>query len=338
MKKMLYIVLLICFTSFGVAETSFYTINKNTQELILLSDKNKYEVIMKLDFVANGAVSLEINPIDNSLFALVSNGELYRINLQNFEYKLLCKLESNSVDVNGSWRGLSINNRKDIYVFNEETGSEQGRLFKIVDLANGIVEPSSGFKSGSASVLGVEFDGSNKLWTVEQCCHHSLKVFNGFTGQVINLFKNPVSVQYPEDLAYFDIEDVMIGIDIKNEFTANVTDFFYVDRETGVTEVFRTVEGNFTGVAEKSIALSVEKEKVVVDINIYPNPTTNKFTIESDKNISNIRVFSPTGYIIFERNNFANRLDFDLSDFGSGIYFVEFQFNGNKYLKKVIKN
>ncbi len=338
MKKIIIILSLFCFVNSAFAELSFYTINKNTQELILLSDKDKYEVIMKLDFVNKGAISLEFNPIDNSLFALISNGDLYKISLDNFNYNLISTIKSNSVDINGSWRGISINNRNDIYIFNEESGSAQGRLFKIINLGNGTVEPSSGFKSGSASILGIEFDESNKLWTVEQCCNHTLKVFSGFTGQVINLFKTPVTVQYPEDLAYFEFEDMMIGIDTKNEYTADMTDFFYINRENGTTEVFRSLDGNFTGVAEKSSALSIEKERFIIDLSIYPNPTTNKFTIQSDNILDYVRVYTSTGYILFEEKVFNQKIDFDLSEFSSGVYFIEIEYKGNKILKKIIKN
>lgn len=320
-------------------EISFLTINKQTNELVRVSSDNDFESLGELNFLDGSSISLETIPNTSSIYLLKGNGELYLINTNNLEHSLLCTLNSPNEDINGSWRGISINNRGDIYVFNEVGGSEEGKLYKLLDLQSGLVEQASNKSSGSPSILGIEFDNSNRLWAIEQCCKHNLRVFSGFTGESISYHKNSVSINYPEDLAYFEGQEILIGIDIKNEFTADKTDYFFADRETGITTIFATLEGNFTGVAEISETSSVERifDNEIYTANIYPNPTSDIFTISSENTISNIRVYNSTGFLLLEFNNPTTKLDVDLSNYASGVYIIEYEINNNSYIKKVAK-
>lgn len=333
------LILMLSTIYFGFAQDiKFYTINKQSNELVLVSKSNEYEVLGKLDFLDGSSISMDINPKNNLIYLLKGNGEIYTIDPKTIETNFISTLSNPIIDIKGSWRGITFNINGEMFTFNEESGSEQGRLYKVLDVQTGIFDYKTAYKSGSPSILGIEFDNDNRLWTIEQCCNHRLGVFNGFTGQLLNIHNKAVSINYPEDLAFFENEDILIGIDIKNEYTADKTDFFYADRKTGETEIFATLEGNYTGMAEYNSFLSVEKEEIVYNVSIYPNPTSDKVTIKSDDLISSVKLYSMSGYIVYEYNSNLKSLDIDISEYTSGTYILEYEINNTLFLKKIIKN
>ncbi|MES2133401.1 MAG: T9SS type A sorting domain-containing protein [Bacteroidota bacterium] len=75
-------------------------------------------------------------------------------------------------------------------------------------------------------------------------------------------------------------------------------------------------------------------------INIYPNPTTSKFSIEFNAaSVQSVIVYDAIGKVIIEKNVDANStsLTIDLSDVKSGIYFAKMNSGGNMIMKKIIK-
>ncbi len=65
------------------------------------------------------------------------------------------------------------------------------------------------------------------------------------------------------------------------------------------------------------------EEPAAVDINIFPNPTRNKFTVESSEKIVHIRLIDVTGNVI--KDKAADGLSYELNVHGlqTGIYFIE---------------
>ncbi len=71
-------------------------------------------------------------------------------------------------------------------------------------------------------------------------------------------------------------------------------------------------------------------------IKLYPNPTTSKIFVNYKAEPISISVCDLTGKKLIEFNNaFVNEID--LSEFGDGIYFINFKFNNNTETKKIIK-
>lgn len=74
-----------------------------------------------------------------------------------------------------------------------------------------------------------------------------------------------------------------------------------------------------------------------IDAEVYPNPSTGLFTINSDK-VENIRVFNLLGSeILFEAGTQGNRAQIDLSAAKNGIYLVQFTANGSTVTRKIVK-
>jgi len=76
---------------------------------------------------------------------------------------------------------------------------------------------------------------------------------------------------------------------------------------------------------------------------IYPNPTTNKITLDvtnESKGDVLIKIYNVSGKLYFEENSIKNHAGFtkqiDVSIYNRGIYFVELQFNDHKAVRKLI--
>ena len=76
--------------------------------------------------------------------------------------------------------------------------------------------------------------------------------------------------------------------------------------------------------------LGVSENEMADDFSTYPNPTDGIFTIQFTQEVSesvSVRILNVEGKIIFEEklHNFSGKYSkqFDLSQFGSGVYVVE---------------
>lgn len=68
--------------------------------------------------------------------------------------------------------------------------------------------------------------------------------------------------------------------------------------------------------------------------NIYPNPVSNYFKIESKETLSNVEVYSIQGQSI---KSFIPQNKYDISDLSTGIYFVKIKANNKESTKRIIK-
>jgi len=93
---------------------------------------------------------------------------------------------------------------------------------------------------------------------------------------------------------------------------------------------------NILNVANVGIAdLSSDK----TNIHIFPNPITDKFTIEmNNQNVSfNLKILNAVGQVILNKKIINNVEQIDLSGQSAGIYFVKLQSTNNTITKKIIK-
>lgn len=70
----------------------------------------------------------------------------------------------------------------------------------------------------------------------------------------------------------------------------------------------------------------------VNEINIYPNPATDFFTIDSKEKIERIEMYNSIGKIVFSTT--VNKNSFDVSGFKKGIYFINLYTKDNKFSNK----
>jgi len=69
---------------------------------------------------------------------------------------------------------------------------------------------------------------------------------------------------------------------------------------------------------------------------LYPNPSTGKFTIQTNKLANTIEVVDVSGKIIKQKNINSLTTQINLSENNKGIYFIKIIYQGNSEIKKII--
>jgi hypothetical protein len=105
---------------------------------------------------------------------------------------------------------------------------------------------------------------------------------------------------------------------------------------------YRLRQTDFDGKTTCSQIVTVNFETGSVEILVYPNPAVNElnFDIQKDE-ISNlqIRIFNSAGDIVLSSNdeNISQKKTIDVSALSSGIYLIEMNIDGEKFVRKVVK-
>ena len=77
----------------------------------------------------------------------------------------------------------------------------------------------------------------------------------------------------------------------------------------------------------------------IMDIrnHVYPNPTNNILTVESNKQISRIRLFNSQGKLLRSKDSVnSTNSSVNIGDFVSGVYHLQIQFNTGEYYNTTI--
>jgi hypothetical protein len=80
-----------------------------------------------------------------------------------------------------------------------------------------------------------------------------------------------------------------------------------------------------------------EEANIESNINIYPNPSSSIFNIESEHVIESFQVLDQLGKEILFQNSNSMKIQVDLNGFSKGIYFVRIEANGYEVVEKLIK-
>jgi hypothetical protein len=94
--------------------------------------------------------------------------------------------------------------------------------------------------------------------------------------------------------------------------------------------------------AAKGAEIVVEKKETTefqyVDA-LYPNPTTGKFFVTFSKNLSNasVSIVDNNGKTLAQFKAKGYKVDFDLSPYAAGMYYVRIEEDGKVITKKVVK-
>lgn len=82
----------------------------------------------------------------------------------------------------------------------------------------------------------------------------------------------------------------------------------------------------------QQVSEEMEEIENAVNLGVFPNPATNKITIESDVKVNKVTIFTITGQVVGEYNT----TEIDIHELASGIYFVNVATdNGTKNIKIV---
>lgn len=73
------------------------------------------------------------------------------------------------------------------------------------------------------------------------------------------------------------------------------------------------------------------------DVSIYPNPSSDLITINSDHLINKVRIIDVSGRLVYETRPFTQQLDVSLASFEKGAYITIIQTPTREVIKKIIK-
>jgi len=106
----------------------------------------------------------------------------------------------------------------------------------------------------------------------------------------------------------------------------------------GQTIKWSVAPGRLCSIIFRKIPLNTEEEKLSVLLNIYPNPATDQlyFSIEKSNEINSIRIYTTAGKIIKTIKNTSANSEISISSLPVGIYLIEFEYNNNVFLRKII--
>ena len=85
--------------------------------------------------------------------------------------------------------------------------------------------------------------------------------------------------------------------------------------------------------------IGLTETKIQNNINIYPNPTNQNFTIEATEIPKAIKLFNIVGQLVYSETPMQNTNQIQVSHLPKGLYFVQIhQQNGESLLRKVVVN
>ncbi|MFH2095273.1 MAG: T9SS type A sorting domain-containing protein, partial [Bacteroidota bacterium] len=79
-----------------------------------------------------------------------------------------------------------------------------------------------------------------------------------------------------------------------------------------------------------SVATGIDIEVQYADIQVFPNPAHEYLTLRSDKMISQVKIYSMTGVMLFSKDVNGNVTGIDLSGLETGIFILKAQDNNGR--------
>ncbi|WP_111707185.1 T9SS type A sorting domain-containing protein [Lutibacter citreus] len=100
-----------------------------------------------------------------------------------------------------------------------------------------------------------------------------------------------------------ELRFVSTAVDLNKDFK------FYIDSVTANKEL----------TTDASLAIDEYSDALEAGINLYPNPVTNSFQIDSKENIETVKLYNITGNLL---KIFNEKSNYDINDLSAGVYIV----------------
>lgn len=144
------------------------------------------------------------------------------------------------------------------------------------------------------------------------------------TGTDIESFTDTIEVVLHEDVYW-------------TQHAIDLSELGYNDQTVNIAFVLRSIDGfkfymdSLKVVAEDPVGV---KNETFVQINVYPNPTSDFIHVDFEGVIDEVRVLDLKGTEL----TFGSSTKLDVSNLVSGVYFVEVRSLGNRIVRKIVKN
>lgn len=120
-------------------------------------------------------------------------------------------------------------------------------------------------------------------------------------------------------------------------FAGNNSTYDFTDVTINIeTKVFQAYGSSYQVYETRTTSLLGMEESIFKTGKIYPNPVMNQFTITNSMNYG-ISIYDISGRLMMSSKVGSNSEPIDISNFNSGIYFIQLENKGKVSSKKIIK-
>lgn len=156
------------------------------------------------------------------------------------------------------------------------------------------------------------------------------------------IYREPVIISSNNFKAYLDTEleseDWYLHGDDELHYIFEVAD---ISKDAEITFAVVDDYGNVSEETISHIAASVSNETYINGnkIELFPNPAKNMLRIKSNENylVNNFRIISSDGQNVISKENYNLNGSLNISELSSGVYFINFNFKGEIYKLKFVK-
>lgn len=132
-------------------------------------------------------------------------------------------------------------------------------------------------------------------------------------------------------------ESIVAGTSFVDADLPGAGEYYYLVKAVKhKTNSSRTFYNESLGAEGNTSFFASTSEQLNFEWTLYPNPSTGMFTIQSDRLIESVEIYSPDGQLVQQTqpNTFVEKID--LQDVIPGVYFVKIQSNGLWRTKRVV--
>ena len=99
-----------------------------------------------------------------------------------------------------------------------------------------------------------------------------------------------------------------------------------------------SLASSWVAVSDNSQALSINYFNTLFHISLYPNPVENLLIVQSNtSSVNKVEIFNIEGQQILEFYSDRQRIEIDLTQIPSGLYFAKISSGNDVIAKKIIK-
>ena len=162
-------------------------------------------------------------------------------------------------------------------------------------------------------------------------------------------------------VANFETVTIDIKVNINPAESANITGegtYHYGDRVVLTVEPFEnyrflnwTEEGEvvcetttytFTATIDRTLTANLVNtegigEQTIVGISLYPNPVSDKLTVEATETIDHLEVFSVTGMLVYSQRNCTDKVEVSMADLPAGTYVIRLTTQNATEVRRFVK-
>lgn len=148
-----------------------------------------------------------------------------------------------------------------------------------------------------------------------------------------------VKLENSDEGNWHNLTFTLDGDDVLGEGFIESIELRFVETNAVLSEDFKFYVDSITANKELTtdISLSIDEYSAALEagINLYPNPVTNSFQIDSKNNIETVKLYDITGNL---SKAFTSKSNYDISDLSAGVYIVNIKTQIGSNTLKVVKN